>query len=367
MMRRFLIIIVFFAVFLGLYAQKKDSVQHTYLSGRFSYGIIYAHHEDFKYFITDYVPGFELNYSFRTQGEKNWQRIYRYPETGFGYTFVNFGNPDVLGSAHAFFTYVNIPLIEKKSCLFSSKFAVGVSYLNKIFDLYDNKYNIAIGSHINAYLNINFDFRMLIYKQLWFSGGLGLSHFSNGGTTKPNKGINVFLPSMGFIYQLQKKEFVKPELPIPQPVKNYELSIIYAMGFTSLEPANTAKYFTSDVSVNIERQFSHRGRWGSGMDFFYDASIPYYTNILDTVANYSFTGSTGAGVHLSYDLVFGRTSFTIQFGAYFYKGNNFDEKVYHRFGLKYRFAEHWMAKLTLKTFWAQAKFPEFGVGYRIKW
>ncbi len=351
-----------------LFAQnEKDSLKYNYFSAEYKYGIIYAHHEDFKYFIKDYVSGFELNYGFRTQGEKTWQRIYRYPESGLGYTFVNFGNPDILGTAHALFTFVNIPLIEKKNTLFTAKFAVGVAYLDKIFDLYNNKYNIAIGSHINAYLNINFNFKFAIYKQLVLTSGLGLSHYSNGGTTKPNKGINIFLPSIGLNYQIQKQKFIKPELSIPNFVKNYELSIIYASGFTSLEPANPQKYFTSALSLNVERQFSHKGRWGGGFDFFYNASIPEYDNITDSLVNYSFFGKTNAGVHASYDIVFGKTSFTIQFGAYFFKGNNFDEYVYHRFGLKYRFAEHWVAKLTLKTFWAKAKFPEFGVGYRIRW
>ncbi len=351
-----------------LFAQKeKDSLKYNYLSAEYKYGIIYAHHEDFKYFIKDYLSGFELNYGFRSQGKKKWQRIYSYPETGFGYTFVDFGNSEVLGTAHALFTFVNIPLIEGKNMLFTVKFAGGVAYLNKIFDLYNNKYNIAIGSHINSYLNINFNFRYRIYKQLLFTCGLGLSHYSNGGTTKPNKGINVFLPSLGLSYQLQKQEFVKPELSIPKFVKSYEFSIIYASGFTSLEPANPKKYFTSALSLNLERGFSHKGRWGGGFDFFYNASIPEYDNITDTVVNYSFLGKSTAGVHISYDLVFGKTSFTIQFGGYFFKGNNLDEYVYHRFGLKYRFAEHWLAKLTLKTFWAKARFPEFGVGYRIKW
>ncbi len=360
-------ILLLFCLPANFLAQEKDSSRYSYLSAALNYGIIYAHHEDFKYFIEDYVSGFELNYGFRSKGEKIWQRVYNYPETGLGYTYVNFGNPEVLGVAHAFFTYVNLPLIERRNCLFTAKFAAGAGYLNNPFDLYNNKYNIAIGSHINAYLNINFDFRLYVYRQFRLLFGLGLTHFSNGGTTKPNKGINVFLPSVGLSYDLQNRKFQKPKLPIPEFVKNYELSIIYAVGYTSLQPANPTKYFVSDISINLERQFSHKGRVGIGLDLFYDTSIPEYDNITDTIVNYSFSGKTYAGIHASYDFVYGKTSFTVQFGGYFYKGNSFEEYVYHRFGIKYRFAAHWVANLTLKTFWAKAKYPEFGIGYRFKW
>lgn len=367
-MMRFFIIFYMLLSPIVLWGQKDTShLKYNYFSAEYKYGIIYAHHQDFKYFIKDYIRGSELNYGFRTRGEKTWQRIYHYPEIGIGYSFVDFGNPNVLGNAHALFTFVNLPFIEHKNIIFTAKFAVGLAYLNKIFDLYENKYNIAIGSHVNSYLNINLNYRFKIYKQLLLTGGLGLTHYSNGSTTKPNRGINIFLPSLGLNYQLQKQNFIKPDQSIPTFIKNYELSIIYAAGFTSLEPANPKKYLSSALTFNFEHQFSLKGRWGGGIDFFYDASIPEYDNITDSVINYSFSGKTSSGIHLSYDFVFGKTSFTIQFGGYFYKGNQFDEYVYHRFGLKYRFAEQWIAKLTLKTFWAKAQFPEFGLGYRIKW
>jgi len=366
-MKKFIVSILLIINIFKVSAQT-DSLKQSYVSAAYKYGVIYAHYDDFKYFIEDYVRGVELNYGFRSTGEKLWQRIYHYPEIGVGYTFINFGNPDVLGSAHAAFTYVNLPLIERKKCLFTAKFAVGVGYLNKPFDLYDNKYNIAIGSYINAYLNINFDIKYTVYKQWKLIAGFGLSHFSNGGTTKPNKGINLFLPSLGFSYDFQKKAVERPDFEIPEFEKNIELSIIYAAAYSSIEPANPDKYFASDISVNFERQFSYKGRYGIGLDLFYDNSLSVYVpGSMDEPEISNIGDLIYAGGHISYDFVFGRTSFTVQIGAYFFQGQKFNEELYNRFGLKYRFAEHWVANLTLKTYWAKAKFPEFGIGYRLGW
>ena len=39
---------------------------------------------------------------------------------------------------------------------------------------------------------------------------------------------------------------------------------------------------------------------------------------------------------------FGKTSFTVQMGGYFWQKAKFFQSVYHRFGLKYQFAEHWI-------------------------
>ena len=363
-LKYFILILIFYITDKQTIAQNKDSLKNSYITANFSYGIIYAHHEDFKYFIKDYVSAFAVNWSFKSKKNKLWQKVYRYPATGIGFTRVYMGNPDVLGNASAIYTYINLPYFETKNLILYGKFAAGVAYLNKDFDLYHNKYNIAIGSHINAYLNINIEFRYKIFKRLYLLSGIGLNHFSNGGTTKPNKGINLFLPTMGLSYAMQKTEYKKHEISVPKFTKKNELSIIYAIGYSGIEAANPKKYFASSISLNAERQFSYKGKYGIGLDIFYDTSIPFYNNIKDTVINNSFSGKIYAGSHISYDFVFSKTSFTIQFGAYFYKGNNFEEYVYNRFGLKYRINNRWLANLSLKSFWAKAKFPEFGIGYR---
>lgn len=365
MMKRIKIVytcLFLFAVF-SLKAQYSDSTKNYSFSACFSKGIISPHHESFRYFIKNYTTSFELNANNRVNGRKLWHQLYGFPYVGLGYHYSDYGNPELLGNSNTLLTYVKIPIVDKRNFGIFFKSAAGISWLSKRYDLYDNKYNIAIGSQLNAYLNLNFDFDFKLTDNIWLITGIGLKHFSNGGTQQPNKGINIFCLQAGVKYNLRKDETIEKWDSIP-PFKRFnEFSVIYGGGVKTLLPARKKKYFVSSISINAERQFNHKSRFGIGLDLFKDNSRKEYL-LEEDIENPAGADLYYAGAHASYDLVFGKTSFTVQMGGYIWQKSKFFEDVYHRFGIKYRFGKHWIANLTLKTFWAAADFAEWGVGYR---
>ena len=355
-----IILILFVAV--NVYGQGQSSSTVS-VSAAYARGYIYPHHESFNYFIKDYTSAFELNFEKEVSGEKNWHQIYRKPTVGAGYYFVNLGNPEQLGNAHAIFPYISIPVLKTRYFNISYKCAAGVAWLSKSFDLYKNKYNIAIGSNLNAYLNLNLNFDLRFTEKFSVKTGVGLTHFSNGGTQHPNRGFNIFALQAGIKYDLSRSVDNIQIDTLPKFKKKNEFTIIYAGGLKTLEPAGKKKYFVSTVSFNAERQISHKSRIGAGLDLFKDNSRKEYL-LSEDINEPEGKDLYYAGGHLSYDLVFGKTSFTIQMGGYLWQRSKSYEEVYHRFGLKYRFSKRLMANLTLKTFWAAADFAEFGLGYR---
>ncbi len=358
------VILIFWLFFKEIsFSQELDTTKYISLSAKYSTGYIYAHHESLKYFINDYVPAFEANIGFRKKGDKIWHKLYRYPTVGLGYYHAELGNPEVLGHVDAVFYYLNIPVIERKNFKLFTKYAVGVAWLNKSFDLYENKYNIAIGSKLNAYLNLNLESEVKLSKQIYLLAGLGLTHYSNGGTSQPNLGLNVISVSAGLLYNIQKEEFKKIEPEIPRFKKRNEYSLILSAGVKTLQPARTHRYLVSSLSFNAERQFSYKGMFGVGIDLFKDNSRNEYLKETG-VENPTTADLFYAGAHASYDFVFGRASFTVQMGGYFFNRAKSFQAIYNRFGLKYRFAKHLMANLTLRTYWASADFAEWGIGYR---
>ncbi len=190
-----------------------------------------------------------------------------------------------------------------------------------------------------------------------------MTHYSNGGSTQPNLGLNIISVSAGLLYNLQKEEFKKIEQEIPKFKKQNEYSIIIAAGTKTLQPARTNHYLVSSISLNAERQFSYKGMFGVGIDLFKDNSRKEYLKE-EGIENPTGSDLLYAGGHASYDFVFGKTSFTVQMGGYFFNKAKFFQDVYHRFGFKYRFTNHLMANITLKTYWAAADFAEWGIGYR---
>ncbi|RLD77863.1 MAG: hypothetical protein DRJ10_11225, partial [Bacteroidetes bacterium] len=330
---RLIILAVFIFIFKeSAFSQKDDSLKYIKVSAKYATGYIYAHHQSFKYFINDYVPAFEANIGFRKKGDKIWHQLYRYPVLGFGYYHAELGNPEVLGHVDAIFPYINISILEKNKFKMCTKFAVGVAWLSKSFDLYNNNYNIAIGSKLNTYININLESKLKLAKRTWLLAGLGMTHYSNGGMTQPNKGINIFSASAGVLYNIQKKEFNKIEQNIPKFIKKNEYTLILSAGTKTLEPARTHRYLVSSLSFNAERQFSFKGRYGIGIDIFKDNSREEYLKESEDIENPTTADLFYAGGHASYDFVFGKTSFTVQMGGYFLSRAKFFQYVYHRFG-----------------------------------
>ncbi len=355
-----ILLILFILVQLSLRSQSATGAS---FSAKFAKGYIYRHHESFEYLIKGYTSSLELNLSKEVNGQKAWHHLYRKPTVGLGYYFINLGDPEQLGTANAVFPYISILAFQAKGFKVSTKCAAGVAWLSKPFDLYENKYNIAIGSNLNAYLNFNLDFDIRLTKKLYFLTGIGLTHFSNGGTQQPNKGFNIFALQTGLRFQISDSEIDTSFFKVQELKKKNEFSIIYAGGIKTLEPARTKKYYVSTFSFNAERQVSHKSRLGLGIDLFKDNSRKEYL-LEEDIGTPKGKDLFYAGGHFSYDMVFGKTSFTIQMGAYFWQRSKSFESIYHRFGLKYRFSKHWMANVTLKTFWAAADFGEWGVGYR---
>jgi hypothetical protein len=356
--------IILLVLFVMLYHKVQcQTSSNINISAKYARGYIYPHHESFKYFIKDYTSALELNLSKKVSGEKLWHQLYRNPTVGLGYYYVDLGNKEQLGHANAIFPYISVPIVRWKYVSISSKYAAGVAWLSKRFDLIENKYNIAIGSNLNAYLNLNLDIDIRLTKRVYFQTGIGLTHFSNGGTQQPNKGFNIFAFQTGVRLKLSDNERDTGFMVLPKLERKNEYSVIYAGGVKTLEPARTKKYYVSTLSINAERQVSYKSRLGVGIDIFKDNSRKEYL-IGEDIENPAGMDLFYAGGHFSYDLVFGKTSFTVQMGAYFWQKSKSYESVYHRFGLKYRFSKHWMANLTLKTFWAAADFAEWGIGYR---
>jgi len=359
-------IIVFLFVFLiqfkGL-SQNSDTIKNISFSAKYSYGYIYAHHKSFKYFINNYVSTINANIGFKTKGNKTWQQVYNYPTIGLGYYFADLGNPSLFGYVNAIYPFISVPIINKKNFMLNYKFSEGVAWLNKKFDLYDNKYNFAIGSHLNVYISLNLESEIKITKQTYFILAFGLTHYSNGGTIQPNKGFNIVTLQTGFKYNLHEKEY-KIENKIADFTQKNEYSIVLSGGFKNLPPARKTIYPVSSLMINAKKQFSYKGKVGLGLDLFYDKSRIIGLQI-EGIENPTKAELFYGGTHLSYDFVFGNMSFTTQMGVYLLRKAKSYQSVYNRFGLSYKFENNLTVNIHLKTFWAAADFIEYGIGYRL--
>ena len=78
----------------------------------------------------------------------------------------------------------------------------GASFGWKPYSQGNQNFSLAVGSRVNAYLHLGLNLRYDINPHSSVFVGVGVSHFSNGNTSFPNPGVNLFGLRMGMVWTL---------------------------------------------------------------------------------------------------------------------------------------------------------------------
>ncbi len=365
-MGRKLILAFFIVCWLELPAQEKDTT-HAFLFDKaeisFNSGMIMPHSPAIDLVTNQYISSFNINILKTSDGDKLWEKLYHRPDLGIGYYQGSLGNNRIYGNAYSLYGFFEAPLWNiRDKVAFKYRMSTGLSYISKTFNAADNIYNIAIGSHLNLHFNLLINMLINITEQYQITGGLSLTHFSNGKIKSPNKGLNLIHGSAGLRHNFgtsghPEKEFIRPALND----KNH-FSLIWSHGLKDHTRFRDATYYISSLSASYERQYAHVGKAGIGIDGFYNSSLVNYQNKSGNT-KLSNLNLYRLGLHLSHDIIAGDFSLTLQLGRYLYNKAFFITEFYNRVGLKYYTKNHLILNLSLKSHNANAEFIEFGIGY----
>ncbi len=346
-------------------AQKNFSrIRNVIIEPRFQYGVTLPLYDAVSYLIEENVHAIECNIAFPTYGTDYWEKIYRYPRTGVGYSFNTLGNNRVLGYAHALYGYMDVPLnrIPRKFSV-NYQIAFGLAYITRHFDPHDNHLNRAISSHGNVYIRfgLNGKYRLNARSELVLEAGG--THFSNGKFRSPNYGINTATFSIGANYLLGDagRSYENPE--IPDFNKKFRHTLIIAGGSKVFDNLLGNKYFISSLSYTAERNTSLKRRFGLGADLFYDKSISEALANEEGIPDNTFFHLLRLGMHISHTVQYKKVSFSMQLGHYLYSKYTDLTLIYSRIAIQYMLSDHLMGNVSVKSHLAKADFVEWGIGY----
>ncbi len=343
------------------------------LSGNVYYGFIANHHVGMEIY-NSHFPSFELSLIKATYGKKYWEQLYGYPWIGITYWYSNLGTSSYLGSAHAFFPHINFELYSTKKLNLGFRLGAGMGYLTKTFDRLTNYKHLAIGTHMNFAGNVMFDIRYQANPRLYFTGGISLTHFSNGSFKLPNYGLNIPALHAGVAYQLTKpnrhieRRLYDPTKPLEFDIHHIlEIDFVGVVGFKNLEAIFGQKFFVYSLYGNIRKEISLKSKLGMGWDISYDDS-DYKMLEKKQISINNKISLVKTGISASYGLAVGKLSFDFNFGMYVYFNDldKSDGAFYHKIGLKYDLTDKLFANITLKTHWGKADYIGWGIGYRFK-
>jgi len=359
--------LLFLSVFLFMkgFAQVSKQFEKEYssvgISATYHQGAILPHRKIVNEIVGKSTRSIELSIYKNTFGKKDWQFLHGYPRLGVSVIAMDLGNEKQLGKGYGVFSFIELPSNYKRKISWNMKLGYGLGYIEKPFDRETNYKNVAIGSHLNAIIYANSNWRFKCSESINLSLGLSLIHFSNASSSVPNLGINMVSLNSGFSYSFGKKEQLINQKIAKRPRK-WIKSLRGTFGVKEILPAGGPKYFVSAYSVEFLKARAQKSSVGFGADLFYNSSL---TQIIknDSSSTLSSFNNFRVGLAGIYAFDFGKVSLTIEVGAYIFARYKKQGLIYNRLTTRFQASEKLFFTLGLKTHYAVADFPEIGIGY----
>ncbi|EJX05680.1 hypothetical protein EVA_06205 [gut metagenome] len=226
-----------------------------------------------------------LKYSFQFRKDSEIGRLYPHAYQGIGLSYHYLDNHLELGSPVSIYAFQGSRIARLYQVLsFDYEWNFGVSFGWKKHDAFTNTYNGAVGSKINAYINLGFLLNWQLAPQWNLKAGIDLTHFSNGNTHYPNSGVNLIGAKIGVVHTFGSSENkdTKPTTQLPdckifKPHFSYDL-ILYgatrkrAMLNESNPYMIPGSFGLVGLNFNPMYNFNRYFRAGVSLDAQYDES-----------------------------------------------------------------------------------------------
>ena len=327
-----------------------------------------------------YYTAGRLEFGWQTTGAKPWHQIWNYPSFGMGFYTVDYLNEDEIGNPRAIYGFVNLPVKRWERWAFSIRPGFGVSYNWKRFDPVTNPNNTAIGAFRAAYIDLGVDFSYYLDPHWDVALAATFTHFSNGGTRKPNSGFNQIGPMVMLRYNIENERPGFKVWEIPPYEKRHEAvySISYGTRSVQVDTQNPdlvdkyarANFAVTTLSAAWLTQGSYKSKYGFGVDIVHDAGtegqLDAGNGVVDTV-DLSMIDQSRVGLYATYEYVIQNLSIFGDIG-YTILQKGFDNqlpRLYQRLGFKYHFLNNYFVGLSvrIKEF-NSADHLQLALGYR---
>ena len=347
-----------------------DSTKMSAPPGPFIFGVyaqgslIINHTAPVSHLVASHPTGFELNVQRQTTGAAPWHGWYKYPKVGLALTYYDYHNP-VLGQSYAASVYLSKAISRTARHDLSFRLGTGLAYFPRHYDLYTNRKNTFVSSALNATLQMRLEYDVALTDHLGLLLALALNHYSNGGTAKPNFGINLPTLQVGVNYHQWRLGPASgaPE-PTPADVGRNFLNISTSLGYKQRTGGDAQRYLVNSATVAVGRRVNRKSNLLAGVEGFYDRSL--LAVLRDTARSTDHLPDVKkASVFVGHELLFGRLALVTHLGLYFYNPYQSNPIYYERIGLKYQVTNLLFGAIDLRVHRATADVIEFKVGVKL--
>ncbi|MCA8832117.1 acyloxyacyl hydrolase [Hymenobacter pini] len=326
---------------------------------------IIAHTPAVKHLAVSHPTGVEVNLQRQTNGSEPWHAWYKYPKVGLALVYYDYHNP-VLGKSYAASMYINKPFWHTRRQELNFRIGTGVGYFPVRYNQDTNHKNTIVSSRLNATLQTRLEYDVALSEHVGLLLGLGLNHYSNGATTKPNFGINLPTVLLGLNYHQQRPFRPLSTAPEPEPAelgRNF-INLSTSVGWKQRNTTDNRRYLVNSVTLAVGRRVNRKSNLVAGVEGFYDRSL--LAQLQDTArAGDRLPDVKKAGAYVGHELLFGRLAFVSHLGFYLYNPYKSNKFYYERLGLKYHFTDRLFGNVDLKIHRGAADVIECRVGVKL--
>lgn len=329
---------------------------------KYKLGFLIAHRESMAHLPMSHFHTAELSYIFETRGFRGWEQAHNNPKFAILGTAIFNSNREVLGNCYGVAGRVILPkknFGKNRQFEWNNDMAFGLGYLPKKFDLIDNPKNVAIGTNFNLLIILGTEFRMK-YQGHALSLGLDFTHFSNGGTKKPNLGLNI--PSIKFGLNLStQRKFYNEEL-VSFLRNDLELLLFGVLSAKNNYEFEKNVYPVMAIGAHLSKKRGTKYRYVYGLDLSFSEAN---RNFLTSPDNQSVIKTMQLGVYNGWEIDLNKVVFSLGMGIYGFNPRNPHGWFYHRIGGRFNFSKHFYFHGFVRSHFAKADFFESGIGYKI--
>lgn len=337
----------------------------AYAQGSF----VLAHRASVKHLAVSHPTGLELNVQQQTTGAQPWHAWYKYPKVGVALVYYDYHNAR-LGRSYAASVYINKTFWRTRRQELNVRLGTGLGYFPERFDSGTNHKNTLIGSRLNATLQTRLEYDVALTPHMGLLVGVGLNHYSNGATTKPNFGVNLPTVLLGVNYHQQRpvRPLDAPPAPLPTDIGRTFWNLSASVGWKQRNENDPHAYLVNSLTLAAGRRLNRKSNVVAGLEGFYDRSLtadlrdPSYTTAAATTHS---PDVKKAGAYVGHELLFGRLAFVSHLGGYFYNPYKSNRSYYERLGLKYHFTDHLFGNIDLKVHGGSADVIEWRLGMKL--
>lgn len=371
---RWLCLFIFLIPFSLAFSQSDDKSAQTdtkqfkfpdAVGAQMEYGFVLPHRPHMKSLIKGHSPAFRVHAEWRASGFKDWHQLYLGPSMGVEYQYIDLGNPEQLGSSHALFYYLRLPIKNQRNHSSQIRMGIGAGYLSKKYDIRENGKNLAAGSHINGAVFIHYQHSIHLGKNIWLNPGIGLTHFSNAAYQVPNLGLNIAAVHLGLAWMSdQFRDEPATFDAVIQSAKPENRWVTYgAFGLNENFPPGGPKYGAYNMGMEYDKSLGYKSALSLRADLYYSEAV--HAELLDRNEGDSpRSDALQAGLAVGYGLYFGRMLVQLQTGYYLLDTFGKNGSIYNRFTLQQQVSEHLIIAAGLKTHFAKAQNFEIGLGWK---